>query len=52
MINLVWEKFGVKQVDVFPYLKTRRLCVLLHYNIIKHWYNSTVKTNCLIKFNN
>jgi len=22
-----------KQVDVFPYLKTRRLCVLLHYII-------------------
>jgi len=40
--------FTLKQVDVFPYLKTRRLCVLLHY-LNYHWYNSTVKINRLIK---
>jgi len=36
-----------KQVNVFPYIKTRRLCVLLHY-LNYHWYNSTVKINRLI----
>jgi len=41
----------LQQVDVFPYLKTRRLCVLLHY-LNYHWYNGTVKINHLIKFNN
>jgi len=44
-------KKQAKQVDVFPYLKTRRLCVLLQhkYTILNyHWYNSTVKINRLI----
>ena len=36
-----------KQVDIFPYLKTRRLCVLLHY-LNYHLYNSTVKTSWCI----
>jgi len=40
----------LQQVDVFPYLKTRCLCVLLYY-LNYHWYNSTVKINHLIKFN-
>jgi len=36
-----------KQVNAFPYLKTRHLCVLLHYLKLS-LVNSTVKINCLI----
>jgi len=41
-----------KQVDVFPYLKTKRLCVLLQYIKLPLVYNTTVKINRLISLIN